>query len=180
MEPSNLVERARAFAVKAHEGLTRPNKANEPYAVHLVEVAALVGAASGTPDEIAAAWLHDTVEDTSTTIEEIREQFGETVADIVDGLTDKPDLAGLPTLKRKLLQAERVKEKSNSVKIVKIADQTSNLRSVAVDPPITWDEQKCRDYIQGAHEIVLACHGVSAYLFSQFALAYHAAKAAHP
>lgn len=180
MASSQLVNSARDFALEAHKGLIRPNKAQEPYSTHLEEVAGLVEQSGGSEEEVAAAWLHDTVEDTGTTLDTIRERFGDLVATIVDGLTDKPDLTGMPTLERKRLQAERVREKSHSVKRVKIADQTSNLRSVAVDPPVKWDEQKCKDYIAGAKLIVDECKGVSPYLDAEFQAAYEKSSAVHP
>jgi len=174
-----LVERARVFALKAHEGIVRPNKAQEPYSTHIKEVAELVEQSGGSQDEIAAAWLHDTIEDTKTTLDDIQREFGETVATIVDGLTDKPDLQGMPTFARKQLQAERVRTKNDSVKQVKIADQTSNVRSVAIDPPVTWDKQKCLDYVNGALVIVEECKTVSPFLYSEFVKAHKEAVAAH-
>lgn len=176
----NLIERARVFALDAHKGLTRLNRANEPYSFHLEEVAGLVEQASGGEVEIASAWLHDTVEDTTTTIKVIGRLFGAEVATIVDGLTDPPNFAIMPTLERKKFQAFRVSSKDNSVKLVKIADQISNLRSVAIDPPVKWTEEKCKCYIAGAHLIAIECGGVSPLLDSLFHQAYERARAVHP
>lgn len=130
-------------------------------------------------EEIAAAFLHDSVEDTPTTLSEIVELFGAVVGDIVDGLTDPSEFDTLPTLIRKRRQALRIQSKSDSVKRVKIADQTSNLRSVAVDPPVKWNKQKCLDYIEGARLIVMECRGASGFLEIQFDEAYQAAIEAH-
>src|SRR5580700_10404134 len=114
-----LVSKAREFSIKAHNGLFRKNKAHDPYSVHLEEVAILVEQSGGSPEEIAAAWLHDAVEDTDVTLEEIRKQFGDAVADIVDGLTDPLEYKGMPTLERKTLQSKRIHTKSDSIKRVK-------------------------------------------------------------
>jgi guanosine-3',5'-bis(diphosphate) 3'-pyrophosphohydrolase len=176
---TDIVEQAREFAIKAHAGLVRPNKAREPYHVHCKEVADLVTASGGSPEEIAAAWLHDTVEDTSTTFADIENQFGVNVAAIVEGLTDPPDIGKFATLDRKRFQADRVRNESDSIKRVKLADQTSNVRSVAVDPPTKWTEQKCIDYVTGAGFIAHECHGISTYLDVEFDKAYVAALRAH-
>ena len=180
MAHSPLVSNAKSVAHRQHEGLFRPNKNSDPYHTHTDEVALLVEQSGGSDIEIAAAHLHDTVEDTDLTIADIEKNFGPVVALIVDGLTDKPDITELPLLQRKVIQAERVQEKSASVKRCKLADQISNVRSVAIDPPVTWSAQKCRDYVTGAKCIADACKGVSAYLDAEFENAYQKACAAYP
>lgn len=176
---SNLIAKAKALAMKAHAGMVRPNRARKPYITHPEEVAALIEMSGGSEAEIAAGWTHDVVEDTSVTREDIANELGEEVATIVDGLTDHDDLKGLPKLERKRLQAERVKTKSSSVKRAKLADQISNIRDIAIDPPVTWDHQKCLDYTNGAMLVAQACSGVSDYLDREFKLAYDRAIAAH-
>lgn len=166
-----LVERARMFAEERHKGTFRRNKAHEPYRVHCLEVAELVEDSGGSEIEIAAAWLHDTVEDTNTTLDEIEELFGKKVRDIVDGLTDLPEFKGLHTRERKVAQAERLRSESASVKRVKIADQISNIRSVG-DPPVNWNKAKCREYIEGAFLVTKECRGIDDFLDSQFELAH--------
>ncbi|MEK9132631.1 MAG: HD domain-containing protein [Patescibacteria group bacterium] len=168
MKNNKLVEEAKAFALLAHDGFFRLNKARDPYFIHLEEVARLVEQSGGSNEEIAAAWLHDTVEDTSATIAIIKERFGDMVAVIVDGLTDLPNMTKMPTFERKKLQAKRVRAKSDSVKRVKIADQISNVRSVVIDPPSKWSEQKCKDYVVGAKLIVEECKEASSFLYAEF------------
>lgn len=177
MNDSELIAAARDFAIGRHEGTFRLNKAREPYAVHVIEVGLLVERSGGSAEEIVVGFLHDTVEDTKTTILEIRLLFGDKVADIVDGLTDPDGFNGMPTLERKMLQAERVRGKSDSVKRCKAADGTSNMRSCAVDPPIGWNRQKCIDYSEGARLIAMECAGVSAYLDEEFRKAHAGALA---
>lgn len=176
---SELVERAKAFALKAHEGQTRFNKDKTPLVTHLEEVVSLVERSGGSEEELAAAWLHDVVEDTKKTIVDIYENFGGDVLSIVHGLTDPREFGHLHTRERKAAQARRVSGESNSVKRVKIADQISNVRSVAVDPPVKWDTQKCLEYAQGAREIVEQCLGISSFLEEEFFKAYDAAIKAH-
>lgn len=175
MTASDVVLRAKKMALHAHQGLTRPNRANEPYRVHIEEVACLVLESGGTDEEIAAAWLYDSVEDTSLTLADIEAHCGKEVAEIVDGLTDKPDIKGFPTLERKKLQATRIAGKNDSIKRVKIADQTSNVRSVAEDPPKDWDTVKALDYVEGARLIAEECRGVDSYLTELFDEAYKVA-----
>ena len=175
MDRNELVESARAYAIEKHAGLFRPNKRRQPYDVHVTEVGQLVAQSGGTAEEIAAGLLHDTREDTSTTDAEIRVRFGNRVADLVDGLTDPPEFAGMPVLARKTLQAERVRGKSDGVKRVKLADGISNLRSVAADPPVAWSQEKCVAYIEGARRVAEACAGISPFLEVEFRHARDAA-----
>ena len=176
---SELVERARAFAAKAHEGQTRLNKAKTPLVAHLEEVVSLVRESGGNDEELAAAWLHDVIEDTPVLFTDVAKNFGDKVASIVFGLTDPPKFSGLHTLERKTAQAERVRFLNDSVKRVKIADQTSNVRSVTTDSPVNWDTQKCLDYTEGARKIVFECQDVSEFLFGKFCEAYWAAIKVH-
>ena len=175
---NELTERARIFATRVHIGQVRANRAKDPFITHPKEVAQLVEESGGTNEEIAAAFLHDVVEDTSTTLEDIVQHFGEEVGDMVDGLTDPVEFDGLQIAIRKAKQALRVCRKSDSVKRVKLADQISNVRSFTGDE-LTWSKQQCLDYIDGAMLIAIECQGVSEYLDTQFIKAYKIAIKAH-
>jgi (p)ppGpp synthase/HD superfamily hydrolase len=146
-------------------------------ATHLQEVADLVWASGGTDEEVAAAWLHDSVEDTALTLEEIKLHCGEAVAELVHGLTDEEGMAAMPLFERKQKQVERVKMKSDSVRKIKIADQTSNVRAVALDRPLEITPEECAVYIEGAKNIAEVCRGVSPTLDNLFASAYALAAA---
>ena len=81
---SDLVDRARVYATEAHQRINHRRKYNdEPYHVHLSAVAKLVASVTDDQEVIAAAWLHDTVEDTQATLEDIEEEFGMPVAELV-------------------------------------------------------------------------------------------------
>ena len=175
MNGKSCINAAREYAIEKHAGLFRPNGGRQPYYVHVLEVGRLVMESGGSPEEIAAGFLHDTREDTGATDADIRVRFGDLVADLVDGLTDPPEFAGMPTLERKTLQAERVLGKSDSVKRCKLADTVSNLCSVVIDPPIGWTPQKYKDYVEGARRVGVACLGVSAFLDAKFRLVHAAA-----
>lgn len=164
----NIIEKAKAFASEKHKHLFRANKAKQPVIEHLEEVATLVQKAGGTDTMIAAAWLHDSVEDTDTTHEDISNLFGDDVALIVDGLTDPPEFAAMLLKERKALQAQRLKQKHDAVKFVKICDQISNVKSVLLDPPTEWSAEKSRHYVNGAKQIADVCFGLSDFLDKEF------------
>ncbi len=163
-----LIERADAFAALAHKDHFRSNKTHDPYIEHLREVASLVRGSGGTTEEICAALLHDSVEDTATTLEDIETEFGSVIKDIVKELTDDPESEKLPTLERKKLQAEHAKVVNSTVRRVKLADQISNVRYVVEAPSIKWDKQKCIDYVTGAYLIANECSGISVFLDQKF------------
>jgi (p)ppGpp synthase/HD superfamily hydrolase len=157
-----------SFAFKKHHGQCRPNKNQEPKSIHLTQVAQLVKKSGGSKLAIAAGYLHDTVEDTDTTIEEIFENFGIGVAKLVAELTDPLDFLEMELTQRKQKQSERIKFADQNTKLVKVADQLSNIISVYNDPPTEWDNKKCLEYIIGAKKIVDACSGVNSYLEAEF------------
>ena len=148
----------------------------KPQIEHLQEVAVLVWVSGGGDTEIAAGWLHDTVEDTAVTLEEIRELFGAEVAEIVHGLTDTEEMEKLPLLDRKRAQALRVKAEGLSVRRVKLCDQISNIKYIVTDPPAHWSRERNRDYCIGAKLIADECRGISPLLDQLFANQYARAK----
>ena len=161
------------FAFKKHAGQKRPNKTRELKTIHLTEVAKWVEQANGNIFAIAAAYLHDTVEDTQTTTQEIIDTFGSQVGLLVEELTDPDEFYSLALSIRKEKQAQRIQKSHSSTKLVKIADQISNCYSVLNDPPTDWDNAKCLDYITGAKKIVDACSGTNEYLEHNFMTVYN-------
>jgi hypothetical protein len=150
---ADLVARAQAFAIDAHAGQTRKGAAREPYVVHLAEVATLTRAFGGTDAAVAAAWLHDCIEDCAVVDAEIRAAFGDTVADLVGELTDPPRT---PRAQRRRLQVEKAARKSPQAQLIKVADKTSNLRSVAMSPPLDWDCARKLGYVRWGVAVVAA------------------------
>ncbi len=157
---------AALLAAQAHAGQLRKG-GDVPYVNHVLEVAAMVVAAGGTRAEAVAALLHDCVEDTDLTIQAIRSDFGDEVADLVEGLTDAPEWADLPRPDRKARQAAHLPDAPEGVRRIKIADQCSNLRDI-IRLPDAWDASSAAEYIAGAEEVVAACRGASAQLESAF------------
>jgi len=149
---SDLISRAERFARVRHEGQFRKGKAQEPYTIHLEEVAVLVGRWSGSEKAIAAAWLHDTVEDCPpTSVAELETLFSKEVADIVAELTDNK---ALPKASRKEQQIINAPKKSNEASLVKLADKTSNIGAIANSPPEHWSLERRIEYIGWANTVV--------------------------
>ena len=149
---NDLISRAERFARVRHEGQFRKGKAQEPYTIHLEEVAALVERWSGSEKAIAAAWLHDTVEDCPpTSVAELETLFSKEVADIVAELTDNK---ALPKASRKEQQIINAPKKSDEASLVKLADKTSNIGAIANSPPEDWSLARRLEYIAWANTVV--------------------------
>lgn len=130
----SLVAKARDFAIKAH-GEQKRKYTGEPYVVHTQEVADIVQRAGGDPVMVAAAHLHDVVEDTPVTIKEVREAFGPAVAELVEALTDQVPLSYGNRKARKRAESDRLAGCSTRVQTIKLADIVSNARSICeLDP----------------------------------------------
>jgi (p)ppGpp synthase/HD superfamily hydrolase len=172
---SVLIQQARDLATERHAHLHMWNAARSPVIIHIAEVARYVDTHGGTEEMIAAAWLHDIVEDTDITLEYLERQFGSAISSLVDGLTDPPHFAALPLDQRKQMQADRLRSKSNEIKIIKICDQLSNVLRVTNDPPTDWSETTQFQYVQGARTVVDTCRGLNKALDQKFDEAYKTA-----
>jgi guanosine-3',5'-bis(diphosphate) 3'-pyrophosphohydrolase len=175
MDTISRVLAATAFAVRKHEGQYRKSAAGErvPYVTHPMRVAALVASAGGSPDAIVAAVLHDTLEDTSTTMGELIEEFGFEVAFLVGEVTD--DMS-LPKNKRKEVQAKKAPYMSAGAKLIKLADKLDNVRSIVASPP-AWSNESKIGYAESAARVVEALGDVSAALRADFVVAMMTLKA---
>ncbi|MCA3575347.1 MAG: bifunctional (p)ppGpp synthetase/guanosine-3',5'-bis(diphosphate) 3'-pyrophosphohydrolase [Aestuariivirga sp.] len=162
-----LVAKAYVFAAERHTRQRRKGVNEEPYMNHLVEVAALVAEATEgkDPNLTAAAVLHDTIEDTPTSHAELEQAFNRDVADLVADVTDDKSLAKAD---RKALQVSNAPKKSSRAKIIKIADKTSNLRSLLNSPPGDWSDARRSEYLAWARQVVAGARGVNAWLEDTF------------
>lgn len=139
---TSFLDKAIIFAVKAHSGIERKGK-GFPYVVHLLEAVEIV--ATITPDQelLAAAVLHDVLEDTKVTKEQLRQLFGERVATLVDAESDE-EFKGIPKAvswrPRKEIAIKRLAEASLDTKIVAMGDKLSNMRAIARDFDQKGDE----------------------------------------
>lgn len=154
----NPLLEAMAFAARKHTSQRRKNAAADPYINHPIEVAAHLSSVGGVTDEdiLIAALLHDTVEDTDTTQEEIAGLFGDKVASLVMECTDDKSL---PKLERKRLQIVNAPHKTSGAKLIKISDKTCNLRTLVEDPPADWSAQRQRAYFLWAEQVVAGLLG---------------------
>ena len=132
---TSLVDRAIVFAVNAHAGTERRGT-DIPYIVHPLEAMAIVSTITSDPEMLAAAVLHDTVEDTDVTLEDLRAAFGERVAALVasesDSFTDETGRT-LSWKERKILALNRLAAATRDEKIVAMGDKLSNMRAIARD-----------------------------------------------
>ena len=139
---TELLDRAIVFAVKAHAGTERRGK-GFPYIVHPMEAMEIVATMTADQELLAAAALHDTVEDTGVTVEQIRAGFGDRIAGIVaaetDRLQDGEDERN-SWRARKLAGIERLRGASREVKIVALGDKLSNMRAIARDYALIVDK----------------------------------------
>lgn len=141
------------FAAEHHKGQKRKGEAGEPYINHLIEVAELIATSSDLLDTnlVMAGFLHDTVEDTDVTPQELEQRFGKDVASLVMEVTDDKSL---PKEQRKVLQVQTAHKKSVRAQTLKLADKISNLRALLSTPPANWTAQRKRDYFLWAREVV--------------------------
>lgn len=131
-----LVERARRFASDAHGRLEQVRRyTNEDYIVHPQAVAERVAEYLPEPEVLAAAWLHDVVEDTDVDLEEIRQLFGDEVALLVDQLTSGPHSPELERAERKLIDRLQLEQADIRAKTIKLADIIDNTYTIAERDP---------------------------------------------
>ena len=132
---TTLLDRALVFAVRAHAGTERRGK-GFPYIVHPLEAVEIVATMTSDQELLAAAALHDTVEDTDVTIEQIRTEFGERVASFVAAESDEPHQRRDSVENwraRKQAAIDRSACASRDAKMVALGDKLSNLRAIARD-----------------------------------------------
>ena len=116
-------------------------------------------------EALQAALLHDTVEDTNTSPEELEEKFGHSVRDLVMEVTDDK---GLEKQERKRRQAEKAPHLTRRAKMIKIADKIANLTDITENPPASWSEERRAQYLEWSGTVVDGCRGSNASLESHY------------
>jgi len=166
-----LLLKALAFAAHKHRDQRRKDAEASPYINHPIALADVLMNEGGVTDVevLCAALLHDTVEDTATTHEELVNAFGTRIARIVAEVTDDK---ALPKSERKRLQVEHASAISREAKLVKLADKICNLRDVVERPPAKWDLQRRREYFDWAKQVVDRLRGTNVRLEAAFDAAY--------
>ncbi len=166
-----LILKALDFASLKHRDQRRKDANASPYINHPIALANVLAREGGVTDGVvlAAAILHDTLEDTQTTPAELRDTFGEHIAGIVGEVTDDQNL---PKAERKRLQIEHAASISREAKLVKLADKICNVRDVADHPPAKWDLARRREYFEWAMAVVDRMRGTHPELERRFDEAY--------
>ena len=161
------VFQALAFAAHKHRDQRRKDAGASPYINHPIALADILVNEGGVTDHVVlcAAILHDTIEDTETTYEELVVAFGREIADVVAEVTDDKSL---DKAERKLLQIEHAAHASPRAKLVKLADKTCNLRDIATTPPADWSDQRRRAYFEWAKKVVAGVRGSNPALEAAF------------
>lgn len=154
------------FSAQKHKDQRRKHARQTPYICHPVSVAHRLAIDAGVSDMtvLIAALLHDTVEDTETTLDEIEKLFGLEVAKVVDEVTDDKSL---PKEMRKQLQIDHAPHVSQKAKLVKLADKLDNLSDLLIDPPVGWSGDRVAEYFSWAEKVIAGLRGTSSALEAQ-------------
>ncbi len=154
---SSLVK-ATTFAARKHKDQRRLDPGRSPYINHPLALVDVLVHEAGVTDlrVIVAALLHDTIEDTDATPEEIEAEFGVEVCAIVMEVTDDKELS---RAQRKALQIAHAPTLSAEARAVKLADKICNLRDIASGPPRGWDVVRCQAYFDWAKQVIDGLRG---------------------
>lgn len=155
------------FAAVKHQGQVRKDTDHSPYITHPLAVARAIAEIGRVGDKLVlkAAILHDTIEDTDTTAEEIRQAFGEDVLKIVLEVTDDKSHE---KMERKRLQVLHAPGLSYPARIIKLADKITNCQDILLTPPEDWTLQRRRDYIQWGADVISQIRGTNPALEAAF------------
>ena len=165
-----IVLRAAAFAAEKHRNQRRKDEEASPYINHPIQLAyILVQADIEDPVVLAAALLHDTIEDTNTTQDELEIVFGHEIANIVAECSDDKSLS---KMERKQAQIAHAGTISPRAKLVKLADKIANVSDIDGAPPAGWSVERKREYFDWAKQVVDQMRGTNAALEARFDAEY--------
>ncbi len=169
----DLFVRALAFAAYKHRDQRRKDQEASPYINHPIALAAVLVNEGGIDDTtvLASAILHDTIEDTETSAEELEREFGVEITATVLAVSDDKSL---DKADRKRLQIEHAATLTRTAKLVKLADKICNVRDVANSPPANWPLERRQAYFDWAKAVVDEMRGVHPVLEARFDAAYRA------
>jgi len=153
-----LLLNAIRFSAYKHRDQRRKDVPRSPYINHPIDVVSTLWEIGGIHDSatLLAAVLHDTIEDTETTPDEIRDLFGEEVLSLVLEVTDDKNL---PKQRRKQLQIESAPYISRKAKLIKLADKICNLRDLIQSPPHRWSLKRKQEYALWSEKVVAGLRG---------------------
>ena len=147
-----------AFAAHKHRAQRRKDKEASPYINHPIALADVLVNEGGVDDPVAlcAAVLHDTIEDTETSYEELQERFGKEIADVVMEVTDDKTLLKAERKERQVTHAPHLSQRA---RLVKLADKICNLRDIASNPPANWPLERKQEYYEWAKRVIDGLRG---------------------
>jgi len=150
--------KALRFSAEKHNDQRRKDSRSSPYINHPIQVAETLWSVGGVRDEavLVAAILHDTIEDTATSADEIRSLFGEDVLGLVLEVTDDKSLSKET---RKQLQVEHAPHKSPGAKLIKLADKLCNIHDILHFPPEDWSLERKQEYLLWSEKVVQGVRG---------------------
>ena len=148
-----LLLKALSFAAHKHKDQRRKDVDASPYINHPISLASILCNEAHITDVevICGALLHDTVEDTDTTFDELNSEFGTVIREIVADVTDDKTLS---KAERKQQQIDHAAHASDKAKLVKLADKITNLRDVATNPPPAWSLERRQEYFDWAKKVI--------------------------
>jgi (p)ppGpp synthase/HD superfamily hydrolase len=157
-EPTTLLLATLKFAAHKHSRQRRKDSEATPYINHPIEVAEVLSRVGGITDlpTLQAAILHDTIEDTETSPQELEDHFGQEARLLVQEVTDDKSL---PKQERKRLQVEHAPNLSTAAKLIKLADKICNVSEITVTKPADWPLQRKLEYFDWAEKVVAGCRG---------------------
>jgi guanosine-3',5'-bis(diphosphate) 3'-pyrophosphohydrolase len=166
-ESTGLLLKALRFAAEKHSDQRRKDSKASPYINHPIQVAEILWRVGDVRDItlLVASLLHDTIEDTRTTPEEIKAIFGEDVLVLVLEVTDDKNL---PKQVRKELQVEHAAHKTRNAKLLKLADKISNVQDILASPPRDWSLERKQEYLLWTEKVVAGLRGVNEKLEAQY------------
>ena len=164
---NTLILKAAHFAAEKHRDQRRKDENASPYINHPISVALAIAQIGGVddPEILAAALLHDTLEDTDTSPEELEAEFGKKVCKYVLEVTDEKTL---PKDERKKRQIEHAKKISKGAALIKLGDKISNVTDVLNNPPLDWDINRRKEYLDWAEKVVENCPQVNESMENKF------------
>jgi guanosine-3',5'-bis(diphosphate) 3'-pyrophosphohydrolase len=169
---TGLIIKAARFAADKHRNQRRKDVEASPYINHPIALAHVLANEGGITDPVVlcGALLHDTIEDTNTTADELRAEFGDEITDVVLDVTDDKGIRD--KARRKQLQIEHAPHISPKAKLVKLADKICNLRDITASPPSDWSRERKIEYFDWASRVVAGVRGKHPTLEAVFDQAY--------
>jgi len=155
------------FAARKHHGQIRKDQSSSPYITHPIAVARVIWQVGGVEDDLTliSAILHDTLEDTDTTENEIKEHFGEDALLVVLEVSDDKTQGKMERKRQQVIHAPHLSE---AAKLIKLSDKLVNCRDILQSPPKNWTLSRRREYIQWAADVVAEIRGTNDALESAF------------